>query len=70
MSQNKEFDELLQNLNEKNLEQYAKTHLNAQKQQKLQEILSDKRKLNHVLHSKQAQQILKKLRDAENGKPQ
>ena len=39
-----EFDELLENLNEKNLENYAKTHLSAKKQQKLNEILNDKQK--------------------------
>ena len=51
-----EFDELLENLNEKNLENYAKTHLSAKKQQKLNEILNDKHKLNSVLNSPQAQE--------------
>ena len=52
-----DFDELLENLNEKNLENYAKTHLSAKKQQKLSEILNDKKKLNSVLNSPQAQEF-------------
>lgn len=62
-----EFDELLENLNEKNLENYAKTHLSAKKQQKLNEILNDKKKLDAVLNSPQAQEIMKKLKGKKNG---
>ena len=62
-----EFDELLENLNEKNLENYAKTHLTAKKQQKLNEILNDKHKLNSVLNSPQAQELMKKLKGKKNG---
>jgi hypothetical protein len=62
-----EFDELLENLNEKNLENYAKTHLSAKKQQKLNEILNDKKKLDAVLNSPQAQELMKKLKGKKNG---
>ncbi|MBQ3432260.1 MAG: hypothetical protein IJG23_05690 [Clostridia bacterium] len=67
MKDTKDFDALLNNLNEKNLQQYAKTHLSAKKQQKLKEILGDKRKLDSVLHSEQAKQIMKQLKDKRNG---
>ena len=62
-----EFDDLLENLNEKNLENYAKTHLSAKKQQKLNEILNDKKKLDAVLNSPQAQELMKKLKGKKNG---
>lgn len=62
-----EFDELLENLNEKNLDNYAKTHLSAKKQQKLNEILNDKKKLDAVLNSPQARELMKKLKGKKNG---
>ncbi len=62
-----EFDDLLENLNEKNLENYAKTHLSAKKQQKLNEILNDKKKLDAVLNSPQARELMKKLKGKKNG---
>ena len=67
MKDMQEFDALLDHLNEKNLENYAKTHLSAQKQRKLNEILNDKDKLNRVLSSPQAQEIMKKLKGKQNG---
>ena len=67
MKDMQDFDELLENLNEKNLENYAKTHLSAKKQQKLDEILNDKKKLNSVLNSPQAQELMKKLKGKRNG---
>ena len=62
-----EFDDLLENLNEKNLENYAKTHLSTKKQQKLNEILNDKKKLDAVLNSPQARELMKKLKGKKNG---
>ncbi|MBQ6381247.1 MAG: hypothetical protein IJJ41_06590 [Clostridia bacterium] len=67
MKDQKDFDALLQDLNEKNLEQYAKTHLSAKKQQKLQEILNDKSKLDSLLNSPQAQELMKKLKGHQHG---
>ncbi len=67
MKDMQEFDALLEHLNEKNLENYAKTHLSAKKQRKLNEILNDKDKLNRVLSSPQAQEIMKKLKGKHNG---
>ena len=63
----KDFDELLKHLNEKELNRYAKTHLSEEKQQRLKEILSDKRKLNEIMNSRKAQEILKKLKGQQNG---
>ena len=68
MKDNSDFDELLKNLNEKNLDSYAKTHLSEKKQRQLKEILGDEKKLNSVLNSAQAKEIMKKLRDRQNGK--
>lgn len=65
--QDKDFDELLNNLNEKNLERYAKTHLSQKKQKRLNEILNDKSKLDEVLNSKQAKDIISKLKGRKNG---
>ena len=65
--QDKDFDELLNNLNEKNLERYAKTHLSEKKQKRLNEILSDKSKLDEVLNSRQAKDIISKLKGRKNG---
>ncbi|MBR0414427.1 MAG: hypothetical protein IJI67_05115 [Clostridia bacterium] len=67
MKEPKDFDALLNNLNEKNLEQYAKTHLSQKKQQKLDEILHDKQKLNKVLSSPQAKELMEKLKGKQNG---
>ena len=67
MKDTKDFDALLNNLNEKNLEQYAKTHLNAKKQQKLDEILNDKKKLEKVLSSSQAKELMQKLKGKQHG---
>ncbi|MBR2591091.1 MAG: hypothetical protein IKE65_09250 [Clostridia bacterium] len=67
MKDEKEFNALLENLNEKNLEQYAKKHLSAQKQRKLSEILHDDKKLNAILNSEQAKKIVKQLKDKRNG---
>ena len=67
MKDEKDFDALLENLNEKNLEQYAKSHLSAKKQAKLQEILSDDKKLKRVLSSPQAKELMKKLKGKRHG---
>ena len=67
MKEPKDFDQLLNNLNEKNLEQYAKTHLSQKKQQQLDEILHDKDKLNKVLGSRQAKELMQKLKGKRHG---
>lgn len=64
---NKDLEFILDNLNEKNLKKYASTHLNAQKQAQLKEILNDKDKMNKVLSSKQAREIMRKLKGSQNG---
>lgn len=64
---NKDLEFILDNLNEKNLKKYASTHLSAQKQAQLKEILNDKDKMNKVLSSKQAREIMRKLKGSQNG---
>ena len=67
MNSDKEFENLLNNLNEKNLEHYASTHLSAKKQKQLQEILNDKSRLDSILSSKQAKELMKKLKGSNHG---
>ncbi len=67
MADNKDLSYLLKNLNEQNLKKYASTHLNAEKQAQLSEILKDKNKMNRILSSSQAKEIMKKLKDEKNG---
>ena len=65
---NKDLKYILDNLNEKNLKKYASAHLSTQKQAQLKEILSDKEKMDRILSSKQAREIMNKLKDEQNGK--
>lgn len=67
MEENKDLNFLLRNLNEQNLKKYASAHLSAKKQAQLSEILKDKNKMESVLASKQAKEIMKKLKDEQNG---
>ena len=67
MKDDKDFNALLNNLNKKNLEQHANTHVRSKKQRKLNEILHDEKKLNSVLNSAQAKKIMKQLKDKRNG---
>lgn len=67
MKENKDFEKLLQNLNEQNLNRYAKSHLSTEKQKKLQEILNNPQKLDAVLRSPQAKKMMKELKDKRHG---
>ena len=67
MEENKDLNFLLKNLNEQNLKKYASAHLSPKKQTQLSGILKDKKKMNTILASKQAKEIMKKLKDEQNG---
>ena len=67
MEENKDLNFLLKNLNEQNLKKYASSHLSREKQARLSEILKDKNKMNKILSSPEAKQIIKKLKDEQNG---
>lgn len=57
-----EFDELLQDLNERSLQQYARRHLSEEKQKRLQEILSDPDKLERIMKSKKARELMEQFK--------
>ena len=65
MRQN-DFDQLLSNLNERNLQDYARTHLSKDKQKKLQEILADPARLDALMKSDKARQIMEMLKKKDN----
>ncbi len=67
---NKEIDSLINNLNDQNLKKFAGRHLDSEKQKQLKEILSDKSKIDSIMQSKEAQDLMKKLRGKQNGKHQ
>lgn len=67
MEDNKDLNFLLKNLNEQNLKKYASKHLSAKKQAQLSEILKDKSKMDKILASRQAKEIMQKLKDDKNG---
>ncbi len=66
----KEIDNLINNLNNQNLKKFADKHLDSEKQKQFKEILSDKHKIDAIMQSKEAQDLIKKLRGKQNGKHQ
>lgn len=67
MKENNELEFLLNHLSEENLKNYANKHLSQQKQEQLEDILSDKSKINSLLSSKEAGELMKKLKGNSNG---
>ena len=64
---NNEINNIMKNHSEKDLENFAKTHLNKEKQKELKKILADENRLKQILNSPSAQQLLKKIRGEKNG---
>lgn len=62
-----EIKNLTENLTENNVKKFANSHLNAKQQQQLNDILSDKNRLQSLLNSPKAQEIMRKL-GGNNGK--
>lgn len=56
-----EIRKLTENLNEKNVRDFAEHHLSENEKRQLNEILSDKNKLKDIMNSPQAKELMKKF---------
>lgn len=67
---NKNFDEIINNIkskrSSKETEEYLKENLSTEQNQKLKEILSDKKAIEKLLSTPKAQELLKKFTEGKN----